>query len=231
MKTDFGLTVYYLRHAETGQNVYSNLLASGTPVDQWPSWVGNCDVFSPEGEEQVRGVTAKLLAYQFDFIAVGPAWRTRQTILPFLKATGRTAEVWPELAEVVQESTLAESVPSELVVGHVPIEVPQDEQAWFKLRPDPSGRYELLAETMAQANGQAKQILKMLRDRFEQRAVTVLLVGHSGSGRTLIRHLTRQPEWKETWLRNASLWMASEQMHGAFDLKLLNGMPYPAETL
>jgi phosphohistidine phosphatase SixA len=160
------LTIYYLRHAEGGHNVVRRFVESGIPTNQWPAYVGHSDIFTPDGEAQVRGVTTNLLAYKFDFIAVSPTWRTRQTILPFLKATGRTAEIWPELTEVAQESTNSASVASELVVGHDPIELSKDEQTCFKLRLDPAGCCELVVTNMAQATGEAKQVLKLLRARF-----------------------------------------------------------------
>ncbi|MEI6082676.1 MAG: histidine phosphatase family protein [Verrucomicrobiota bacterium] len=87
------LKIYYLRHAEAGHNVVAKFVASGIPTNEWPVWVGHTDMFTPEGEAQVRGVTTNLLAYKFDFIAVSPTWRTRQTIFPYLQATGRTAEI------------------------------------------------------------------------------------------------------------------------------------------
>jgi broad specificity phosphatase PhoE len=222
------LTIYYLRHAEGGHNVVRRFVESGIPTNQWPAYVGHSDIFTPDGEAQVRGVTTNLLAYKFDFIAVSPTWRTRQTILPFLKATGRTAEIWPELTEVAQESTNSASVASELVVGHDPIELSKDEQTCFKLRLDPAGCCELVVTNMAQATGEAKQVLKLLRARFGKRDTTVLLVGHGAAGRTLIRYLTRQPSWNADWLHNAALWMAVEKPDGTFELKLLNGAPFPA---
>ncbi len=222
------LTIYYLRHAQGGHNVYNKFVKSGIPTNQWPAWVGNCNAFTPDGEAQVRIVTTNLLAYHFDFIAVSPTWRTRQTILPFLKSTGRTAEIWPELTEVTQESTNSEAAASELVVGHNPIVLSKDEQQWFKLRPDAAGGCYLSATNMAQASGLAKQVQKLLRARFGERDTSVLLVGHGAAGRTLIRLLTRQPEWNEAWLDNGGLWMAAEKPDGPFELKLLNGVPHSA---
>ncbi|MEI6082699.1 MAG: histidine phosphatase family protein [Verrucomicrobiota bacterium] len=222
------LTIYYLRHAEAGHNVVAKFVASGIPTNQWPAYVGHGDIFTPDGEAQVRGVTTNLLAYKFDFIAVSPTWRTRQTILPFLKATGRTAEIWPELTEVGLEATNSEPVIPEVVIGHEPLKVPQDEQTSFKFRLDSAGCCEMWATNVAQVTWQAKQVLDLLRTRFGKRDATVLLVGHGTAGRTLIRYLTRQPSWNEDWLHNAALWMAVEKPGGTFELKLLNGAPYPA---
>src|SRR4051812_2702415 len=91
-----GLKVYYLRHAEYGGNVVKQW--QDKPKDQWPAYVGRGDMFTPKGKEQVEALTKKLVAnFHFDFIAVSPAWRTRNTIAPYLKQAGMTAGIWPEL--------------------------------------------------------------------------------------------------------------------------------------
>src|SRR5689334_55169 len=78
-----GLKIYYLRHAEYGGNVVAEW--KDKPKDQWPAYVGRGDMFTPKGKEQVQALTQKLLKnYHFDFIAVSPAWRTRNTIAPYL---------------------------------------------------------------------------------------------------------------------------------------------------
>src|SRR4051794_16518782 len=92
-----GLKVYYLRHAEAGHNVVKEW--KDIPKDQWPAYVGNSGMFTPKGETQVLKVAEKLKPNRFDFIAVSPIWRTRNTILPYLKETKVKAEIWPELEE------------------------------------------------------------------------------------------------------------------------------------
>ena len=93
------LTVYYVRHGQGGHNVQADWEQTGVPRKQWPAWVGDQNHFTPLGEYQVQALGTNLLPYTFDYIAVSPLWRTRQTILPYLKLTGRTAEIWPELVE------------------------------------------------------------------------------------------------------------------------------------
>ena len=78
----------------------------------------------------------------------------------------------------------------------------------------------------AGAVGLAQQTLDLLRARFGTNDVTVLLVGHSYAGATLIQYLTRNPTWTGN-LVNATLWMAREQPDGSFVLKIFNGAPYP----
>ena len=94
-----GLKIYYIRHAEGGHNVKADWEKRGVPKSEWPSYVGNHDMFTPKGEGELLTATEKLQNYQFDFIATSPIWRARNTIIPYLKATDQTAEVWPELKE------------------------------------------------------------------------------------------------------------------------------------
>ena len=220
------LTIYYLRHAEAGHNVVWKFVQAGTPTNQWPAYVGNPNMFTPDGETQVRGVTTNLLAYKFDFIAVSPLWRTRHTIMPFLQATGRTAEIWPELAETKHFDTAAEPVRPQSVTGNHALKLPAEEKSVFSLRPDPAGCCDLNATNLAAAVGLAKQTLDLLHARFGTNDVTVLLVGHGTAGETLIRYLLRNPTWSGG-AQNAMLWKAEEQSDGAFALKMFNSAPYP----
>ena len=69
-----GLKVYFIRHAEAGHNVVKEWKEK--PKADWPAYVGNPDMFTPQGETQVVKATEKLKQYHFDFIAVSPYWRT-----------------------------------------------------------------------------------------------------------------------------------------------------------
>ena len=57
------------------------------------------NTFSPNGIRQVDSLTQRLLKYQFDNILVSPVIRAQNAILPYLKLTNQTAEIWPELME------------------------------------------------------------------------------------------------------------------------------------
>jgi broad specificity phosphatase PhoE len=57
------------------------------------------DRLSPRGREQAVRLAKRLADFEFDKIIVSPLQRALETVLPYLKATGRRAEVWPEVAE------------------------------------------------------------------------------------------------------------------------------------
>ena len=51
--TNAGVKIYYIRHAEGGHNVKKAWQAKGVPQSEWPSYVGNPDVFTPKGLKEV----------------------------------------------------------------------------------------------------------------------------------------------------------------------------------
>ncbi len=57
------------------------------------------DVLSDYGYEQAERLVAGLAGYQFDVIYCSPLERAMKTIAPYLRENGRSAEIWPELAE------------------------------------------------------------------------------------------------------------------------------------
>jgi len=227
-----GLRIYYLRHAEAGHNVVKQWQEK--PKAQWPAYVGNPDMFTPEGEAQVAKATKKLEQYHFDFIAVSPIWRTRHTILPYLEGIGAKAEIWPELAEFDRFSTnltsgLALPAPSpNLFTGGAVIALPAPEQPYFTLREDDrklfkTGKAPL--QLAADLTAVAEKTVALIRARFGGTDKSILLVGHGNSGRLLLHVLlNNSPAWK-TPLVNTGIWMVEEQADGSFKLRLLNDTP------
>ncbi len=227
------LKVYYVRHAEGGHNVTS--LWQNTPKEQRPSYVGNSNMFTPKGEKQVEELTEKLKGMKFDFIAVSPIWRTRNTIIPYLKASGQKGEIWPELAEtgnVPAEWTIAGKFPqpdAKLFENGKAIKLPETEQPFFTLRNDCNyllnTNGENSEQSIANALAMAQKTVDMIKTRFSKSGKTLLLVGHGNSGSTLLRVLTAAKEIN-SGLKNTGIWMAEEQPDGSFKLKILNDKPY-----
>lgn len=227
------LRIYYLRHAEGGHNVVKRW--ENKPKEQWPPYVGNHNMFTPKGEKQVKAITDKLHGIKFDFIAVSPAWRTRNTILPYLKKCNMKAEIWPELIETVvapvEWTTDKESVPpapsAELFNGKS-IVLPEDEREFFVFRKD-GKRYANIhnhSDEQKKANSLAlsQKVMEMLQTRFSKSGKNILLVGHCLAGSTLIRVLTTAKAEKH-YLGNTKMWIAEEQPDGSFRLVIVNDKP------
>ncbi len=232
-----GLKIYYLRHGETGANV--GKAWEKIPKEMWPDYVGNEDAFTPLGQAQAKMVPAKLSNYEFDFIAVSPKWRARQTILGFLKQNGRKAEVWPELEEFGLDMTRAyeliakDNIPParpDLFSG-AEIKLPADEQPFFTIRDDAKMRFNLRTERDERIEDSLNS-LRAAIDRIKRLPAdgnpSVLLVGHGTSGRLLLQLLVKD-EMKLPWPENTAVWMVEEQPDGSFELKIYNDLPVPAE--
>lgn len=214
-------TLFYLRHAEGGHNVKADYVKKGIPQSEWPSYVGNQNVFTPKGVEQAGALATNLLPFHFDLIAVSPLWRTRNTILPYLRATGQKAEIWPELLEcpfMGDTSPAAQAkVDRAVLEGKDPVELTAEEKSIFHFRANSVER--LMAPTnAAQAGLLAVRTGELLRERIGTNDMTVLLVGHGTAGLTLVRYLAPDKSAAHH-MGNTHLWLASYMPEGGFKLK------------
>jgi broad specificity phosphatase PhoE len=220
------VAVYYVRHAEGGHNARRRYTEQGIPQSQWPAWVGNPNVFTPDGALQAQALATNLQPFRFDLIAVSPMWRTRNTILPYLKATGQVAEIWPELVETPNfpagPAFPGGTAAAALYESGVQVELPGDEKPFFRFREDGSPRREFKATNHVDAAALAAKVEDLLRARFRTNDATVLLVGHGNASSTLLRRLTRDPSFASNHLGNACLWLAKEKPGGGFTLLRYN---------
>jgi broad specificity phosphatase PhoE len=224
-----GLKIYYIRHAEGGHNVVSEW--NSVPRNKWPAYVGNADLFTPKGEQQVVRATARLATLQFDFIAASPTWRTRHTVLPFLEQTDRQAEIWPELEEFndvpvpAAGSAAALPRPSRGLFTGASIVIPDGESDFFTLRQGAERSFKLggsnlqiFVDTQAALN----QAIDLIRSRFSGSDKSILLVGHGNSGRRLLSTLLGNRMPPNVVLQNTAIWMVEEQPDHSFALRMLN---------
>ena len=229
-----GLKIYYIRHGEAGHNVVKEW--KNVPKEQWPVYVGNSNMFTPKGEAQVLLVAEKLKKYSFDFIAVSPAWRTKQTILPYLKLMGLKAIIWPELNEFGSQPTLLLSpdlpAPSKKYLNSdALIQIPAEESAYFQIREDGKYKYELNQSQEPEAySADIKFMLQKIIDRVHKQfggtEKSILLVGHGNNGKSLLKLFLNDNLDKIPSIKNTGVWMIEEQKDGTFKLKLYNDEPF-----
>lgn len=237
-----GLKIVYIRHAEGGHNVKADWEARGIPESEWPSYVGDGDVFTPKGEKEVQIATEKLKKYDFDLIATSPLWRARNTILPYLKATGQKAEVWPELKEgtgmtLILSEKLPEVKRTILNKGDV-IHVPKKERDFMERR---HGAKHHWRKYPSRSSDQVKtaymkhvteHAIARIKEQFGGTESTILLAGHNSSGVSLLKLLLgKEPGGAvaRRGINNVGLWMVEEQEDGTFKLLLYNDEPFVAE--
>ena len=237
--SEAGLKIYYIRHAEGGHNVVKEW--AKVPKAQWPAYVGDGDVFTPKGETQVVAATKKLQKYHFDFIGVSPMWRTRNTILPYLKTTGAKGEIWPELHEFGGGlSILSTNLPppaGQILNAGSPVELPPDEAPYFSLRKDARNNFKL-PPAKEGVEGEAREsairlvvrrAVDMIEKRFGRTDKTIMLVGHGNSGKALLRMLTGNKLADIPSMANTGIWMVEAQPNGQFKLEMYNDAPYEKE--
>jgi broad specificity phosphatase PhoE len=231
-QAEAGLRIYYLRHAEAGHNVVKEW--ANVPKAQWPAYVGHDDKFTPKGETQVAAATAMLEKDHFDFIAVSPMWRAMHTVLPYLKATGAKAEIWPELREFsggtrVLSTNLPPPLGQILNAGRR-LKLSPDEAPYFTLREGATNDFLLPRMKGEQQQAAYRFVVEhevdLIRKRFGGTTKAILLVGHANSGKALLKFLTLNNLSHTPPIANAELWMVEEQPDGRFKLEMYNDTPY-----
>ena len=231
-----GLKIYYIRHAQAGHNVKKAWEKKDVPKSEWPAYVGNAEMFTPTGERQVAAATEKLKAYPFDFIASSPMWRARNTILPYLKGSQRTAEVWPELREAGgYGSILSKEIPEvqeEILNRGEPIILPEEELSYLILRDDAKNNYSQYPDNSpglvraAYLKHATVSAIKMIEQRFGGTDQSILLAGHGHAGKTLLTLLLQKKSKGVKGFRNTGIWMVEQQDDGSYQLKMYNSKVY-----
>ncbi len=208
------LDLYLVRHAETMGNMTGDYGGE------------NQRTFSPRGLEQIKALPRRLEELRFDFILVSPAWRTQQTILPYLKATGQKAEICPEIEETDCGIEGAEAPAAEPPRGE-PVEIIPEGTNCFTLPDGPSSRHYAPRD---RSDGLAilQRAVQLIRSRFGGTTQSVLLVTHSCTGGRLMELLLGLPARGAISPGNAALCRLSEKPDGTFDLVLYNNEPMTA---
>lgn len=234
-----GLKIYYIRHAEGGHNVKEEWEKKGIPKSEWPEYVGNSDMFTPLGEKQQEEAIAKLKQYEFDFIATSPLWRARNTVIPYLEATGKKAEVWAELKEGTGMTLiLSENLPKvnrKIINEGDPIHVPKRERKFIERRDRAKRHYRKYPSgssdevKTAYMKHVSEHAIERIKEQFGGTESSILLVGHNSSGVSLLKLLLGEEPGghARVGIDNIGIWMAEEQEDGSFELKIYNDKEFP----
>lgn len=234
-----GLKIYYIRHAEGGHNVKRDW--EDVPKDKWPDYVGDPNQFTPLGKKQLAAVSKTLqsLEDRFDYIASSPLWRSRNTILPYMKETGAKAEVWAELKELSASSKYLfdPDLPkvTEPILGQgSELALPADEAKWFSIRKDGLRGFKIPDyQNEEKKTAAAKVVYQAAIDRiiaeFGGTDKTILLAGHGASGKGLIRLLTNELDYDS--IENTGIWMVEQQANGKFKVKMYNSVAIDDATI
>ena len=201
--------LYFLRHAQTVAN------ATDHYTDETERQ------FSEEGWRQIGAVTSRLAGLHFDTILVSPKYRVTQTILPYLMAQQRRAEIWPELGECCWQGDL--SLPPSRAVGD-PIVIEPGQELYFYLRAGAMTN-EYPAETFGDGTNQVRIVCDLLRRYMAEHEESVLIVGHFLTSSCILNEFLGRPMTNIIRLKNGALTHLHERPDGAFELLMLNDRP------
>ncbi len=192
-----GLTIYFIRHAET--------VANATDDD---SWEAN-EEFTELGETQVQELKGFLINENIepDHVVVSPTWRTQKTIEPFLIEENLTAEIWGELNECCGGEPTGETLPDTLSFeSYLEVEIVA-ENTEFRSEDD---AYYYFPESYEEGLYMVMIARDRLLERYSQSGKTVIVVGHAGNGELLLGLLRGYDMLNETperriWLQNTGV--------------------------
>jgi broad specificity phosphatase PhoE len=185
------LEIYFVRHAETLANV------SGVHTMKTNT------TFTQRGEEQIKKLTSQLKGHQFDAILVSSLPRALNTVLPYLRASSQTGEVWPELAECCWQSPQSSPTKGELVAT-APITLSEEQLRYFTFR-DSASQSDYRNGSYSDGVAQVIHGVQLLKQRYFGTNQTILIVAHYHSGQVLISELLGVPRQQLSPLKNGEL--------------------------
>lgn len=172
--TNKGLTVYFIRHAETVAN------ASGQHGGDGP--LEDHDTLTELGEKQVEDLKNYLIKENIrpDLVAVSPSLRTQKTIEAFLKAQDIKAEIWVELNECCGDEPSGEPLPAERPDPRWKIKVEPMSESFIIA--SESDKYHWWPQSFEEGVFMVMTAKERLLDRFSQSGKTVMIIGHAVNG-------------------------------------------------
>jgi broad specificity phosphatase PhoE len=173
------MKVLLIRHAESNGNA-----ANGDYS------IDNADALSPRGLKQAEALASCLESWEIGSVIVSPAQRAQQTIVPYLAATGRTAEVWPELPEACWQD---EREPMADAWESQPCTLPPDIAQYFTWR-DGRAIRPANSETFATDLRRVHDALERVEKSFGQTGQTILLAAHAYFIREMMNAMLKLPE-------------------------------------
>lgn len=203
-----GLEIYFVRHAETIKN------ATGIHNS------GNGNDFSDKGNEQVTQLTDQLKTLHFNAILVSPAPRALNTILPYLKESGQTGQIWPEFTECCWQSERNDIADGQLVTDSA-IQLNQAQEPFFTFR-DENARYNYANHNYADGVAQVRHGEALFAQRYLNSGKTILIVGHYHAGKILLADLLNISPDQLPNLKNAKITHLHQDEDGHFSLVTLN---------
>ncbi|MDP8266586.1 MAG: histidine phosphatase family protein [Candidatus Aceula meridiana] len=159
-----GLDIYFVRHAETVANATGDYNAE------------NQKEFTKKGYRQIQNLTRILDKMSFDHVLVSPKYRTKNTILPYLKKNNLVGQIWPEVAECCWQGD--EHMPASVGIpfGKI-INIKKENFRFFKLRSSSADRF-YNPQTYSDGIEQIKRACELIERKYSGTGKSLLIVSH-----------------------------------------------------
>jgi broad specificity phosphatase PhoE len=209
VRENLGLTIYFIRHAQTMANV------TGDHSEE------NENSFSDLGLEQIEALKNYLNGEGIipDQVLVSPKWRTQNTILPWLEEhSDIPAEIWPELEECCyQDSSGIE--PPEIPFYGSEIEL---YSPLYEYRDENSTRHWNVGYLEA-GYAMVAAARDSLLNRYSQSGKTIFIVGHYLNGNAFLSALQEHDFTEEFYIKNTGVqYLTQDPTSGQIQLILDN---------
>jgi broad specificity phosphatase PhoE len=180
------------------------------------------DVLSAYGVEQAELLVGGLAGYQFDAIYCSPLERAMKTIAPYLRENGRSAEIWPELAEACWQADHTSPIPTRTEAARPIVIEPALDGLFTLLDGHTTLPYddELFQEGFARIDGAYERLLA----RHSATSDRVLVVAHWYMSSRLIETFLAMPrtDYDRFNHDNTAVSSLDQLPNGAFRLQYLN---------
>ncbi len=214
--------LYFVRHAESFGNVAQATARLDESVD-----LSQEGTLTPAGRVQAEALADRLAPYPFDHILCSPLLRARETILPFLRRTGRTAELWPEFVEMPGNNRVGAIRVREGLLCGVPISLPEEHRLFFTLREDEPGQRCPTDVNYPEGQVLVQKACERLLSLYDRKNARVLFVGHACNGSRVLERLLGIEPVGRFWHPNASMSCIEQMANGQFIVRAIAYLPPP----
>lgn len=204
------MKLFFLRHGQSVGNMTE---------DYSISFHGK---LSDLGQRQAELMVERLKGIQFDAIIVSPLERAIQTILPYLKANNRIAEIWSELSEACYQEDRETLAPEQMRYGS-PVECSDEDREFFRIRETDQGTLlpphdKNYQEGLRRIDWVYRKILQDYKDRDS----SILVVGHAHAGSRLLEMFMGMEPTSRFDHSNTGLSLLERLPSGSFMIRYIN---------
>jgi len=199
-----GLDIYFVRHAQTVAN------ATGEYT------LENQKKFTEKGYRQIQALTEILTKMSFDHILVSPKYRTKNTILPYLKKNNLVGQIWPELAECCWQEDGHIAIDTDIPLGEA-IDIKKENSHFLSPRSASVDRF-YNPQTYGDGIAQLKLACELIEQNYSRTGKSLLIVSHGLAISRMLEMLLGIEVKGRFNIENAKLIHVRQRLDGKYQL-------------